>query len=447
MTSSLADNLAGVFEIHNNNTPPWLEPHRREAFDNFQKLGWPTRNYEDWKYTDLTGIKKINFLSAVPKQYFLEKKVVDRLRSDRQDVHELIFINGHYSDEYSSIGNLPKDVVITNMRTALTSGSAIFKKIFNRCADNNKHNFTALNTALFNDGACVYIPDNVTIKQPIILRFISGSMEQEFSVMPRNLIILGERARASILERFHSIQNMAGFTNTVTEAEISAGAVLEYYKEQQCDTIQGFHIGTTYFKQHHGSSVRSHYISLGGNAIVRNDIHVQLLAEGAEVDLNGIYLGEVREHIDNQTTIRHAASHTCSDEHYRGILDGRARGVFNGRVIVEPNIQGIRADQFNANLLLSDYAEIDTKPELQIHADDVKCSHGATVGQLDKDMLFYLRSRGLSLNAAKNLLLFAFINNAIIRIKSGYIRKQLEHRIIKRLSVADLIGYDGKNLG
>ncbi len=438
LANKLAKNYQSAFSAQQgNDTLPWLAAHRQSAFDQFQEAGFPTRRHENWKYTDVSRITKTGFVTAASTDNVIQAADLDKLKFNAENSHELVFINGQYSSEHSNIGSLPDSVVLGSLRDALVNTPALLESSLNQCLDSNNHVFAALNTAFFNDGAFIYVPDNIVIEDPIVVYFVSASTESKLATVPRNLIVLGKNSQANVIESFHGLEGVVGFTNTITEIETADGAVLEHYKIQQENT-DSFHIGGTHLKQHRNSRVESHSISLGG-AIVRNDIVTELAGDGAKIILNGLYMGNGSQHVDNHTLVNHSRPHTQSDENYRGVLDGRAHGVFNGKVIVHKDAQKIEAAQSNANLLLSDHAEIDTKPELEIYADDVKCSHGATVGQLDKNMLFYLRSRGLDEETAKSLLTFAFADEVIRRIKFAPVREQLEFNVGGRLPDADLI--------
>jgi Fe-S cluster assembly protein SufD len=416
---------------------PWLSAHRQSAFDQFQESGFPTRRHENWKYTDVSAITKTAYELANAKHNLISKGELKDILYAQENSHEVVFINGQFSAEHSNIGTLPDNVIVGSLRAALSDTPELLETSLNQCLDSKNHIFAALNTAFFNDGAFIYVPDNTVIDEPVVVYFISSDVEKSLAMAPRNLIVMGKHAQAEVIESFHGLKGVVSFTNTITEIETAEGAVLEHYKVQQ-ENIESFHIGGTHLKQHRNSRVESHSISLGG-AIVRNDIVTELGAEGAEIILNGLYMGNGRQHVDNHTLVNHSKPNTQSEENYRGVLDGRAQGVFNGKVIVHKDAQKITADQSNANLLLSDHAEINTKPELEIYADDVKCSHGATIGQLDKNMLFYLRSRGLDEATARSLLTFAFADDIIRRIKFAPIREQLEFSVGGRLPDADLI--------
>lgn len=420
----------------------WLKTHRDVAFEQFQAIGFPTRRNEHWKYTDVSAITKTGFVLANGDHCSIDQDALKAIRYGQKGTHELVFINGQFSAKHSNLGKLANQVSIGSLREALVNTPALLESSFNQCIDTEKHVFAALNTAFFNDGAFIFVPDNVTIEEPIVLYFISShgqaaGADEKITAAPRNLIIMGKNAKANVIESYHGLADVVSFTNSITEIESADGSSLEHYKVQ-LDNVESFHIGGTHLKQHRNSRVESHSISLGG-AIVRNDIVTDLADEGAEIVLNGLYMGDGRQHVDNHTLVNHSKPHTQSEENYRGVLDGRAKGVFNGKVIVHKDAQKIAAAQSNANLLLSDNAEIDTKPELEIYADDVKCSHGATIGQLDKNMMFYLRSRGIDKAAAKSLLTFAFADDVIRRIKFAPVRERLEFTVGGRLPDAELI--------
>lgn len=438
LTNKLAENYAAAFSAQRGiDTLPWLTAHRQSAFDQFQDAGFPTRRHENWKYTDVSSITKTGFVLANADHNLIGENDFDTILYGQKNSHEIVFINGQFSSRHSNIGTLPDNVIVGSLREALRNTPELLETSLNQCIDYEHHIFAALNTAFFNDGAFIYVPDNIVIKDPIVVYFISSFSDKKLAMAPRNLIVMGKHAQANVIESFHGLKGIVSFTNTITEIETAEGALLDYYKVQQ-ESVDSFHIGGTHLKQHRNSRVESHSISLGGS-VVRNDIVTELGDEGAEIILNGLFMGNGRQHVDNHTLVNHSKPKTQSEENYRGVLDGHAQGVFNGKVIVHKDAQKISASQSNANLLLSDTAEIDTKPELEIYADDVKCSHGATIGQLDKNMLFYLRSRGIDEDTARSLLTFAFADDIIRRIKFAPVRDQLEFSVGGRLPDADLI--------
>lgn len=413
-----------------------LQEKRRAAIEQLQENGLPTLRHENWKYTDIRPITKKQFNLAPVKTDQLTAAALDKIRLYELDCHELVFINGRYSSEYSRIDALPEGVIIKDLATALYDHSELINDHISGSTEHDS-GFDALNTAFIQDGTFIFIPAHTVIDKPVNLLYLSGLNEQPFASHPRNLFILSENSQAIIIESYIGLDDSDYFTNTVSEVSAGNNAVLQHYKIQQ-ESLKSYHIGNLRLAQKKNSQVASHSISLGGS-LVRNDIHARLEEEGTGILLNGFYMGTDKQHVDNHTRIDHLKPLTTSNEIYRGVLNDHARGVFNGKVIVHKDAQKTDAMQSNANLLLSDNAEVDTKPELEIYADDVKCAHGSTVGQLDQDMLFYLRSRCIDENTAKSLLTFAFADEVIREIKLLPIRKRLEHLVIGRLPESDLI--------
>jgi Fe-S cluster assembly protein SufD len=287
-----------------------------------------------------------------------------------------------------------------------------------------------LNTAFLKDGAFIYIPDGVNLEESVHLLFVATGAEP-FLISPRNLVVIGKGSQTSIVESYVSLTDSQYLTNAVTEAAVGDGAVLEHDKLQD-ESIKAFHVAMIHARLGAKTTFTSNSIALGG-AIVRNNVTALLDAEGSECTLNGLSLGTAAQLIDNHTTIDHAKPHCASHELYKAILDGKSRGVFNGKIFVRPQAQKTDAKQTNKTLLLSDEATIDTKPQLEIFADDVKCTHGATVGQLDAEQLFYLRSRGIDETAARDILTFAFASDVVSRVHVDPLRGQLEAVIHQRL--------------
>ena len=414
-----------------------LESIRQNGAAGFLSRGFPGLRDENWKYTDVRPIARNNFTLAAGGNGQIPSATMAGASLAGEGCHELVFINGRFAAEFSTTGKLPGGVIIVNLADAVTRHQALVHRHLSRYADTSGNAFTALNTACIEHGCLIHIPDNITLEVPVHLLFISGMQVQPFASHPRTMIILGDHARASVIESYYGVDEGAYFTNTVTEAWVQPGSVLQHYKIQN-EGRGGYHVGNLAVRQEQDSLVESHSLSLGG-ALVRNDISVQLNAEGAAVRLHGLYLAGERQHVDHHTRIDHLVPRTRSQENYRGVLDGQARGVFNGKVIVHAGAQGTEAAQSNANLLLSDGAEVDTKPELEIYADDVKCSHGATVGQLDENMLFYLRARAIDDATARSILTFAFAEEILKQISLTPLRQRLEQMVIERLPDAALI--------
>ena len=414
-----------------------LSEQRQSALQHFRENGFPNTRQENWKYTDVRSLARQKYSATVSGKAAVSEEEFEAVRFAELDCLELVFVNGVYVSELSSLEGLPADAIVCDLGSALDNHAELLKQHISKYADNTVSAFTALNTAFVQHGVFIYLPKNTTIERPINLLYLSRQQEQEFAAHLRNLIVLEENSEASIIESYVGLDEANYFTNAVTEVALGQAARLQHYKLQQ-ESLNSYHIGNLYARQGKDSQLESHSVSLGGS-LVRNDIHSQLNADGAAIILNGLYMTAGKQHVDNHTRVDHLKPNTFSTENYRGVLNDRSRAVFNGKVIVHPDAQKIEAHQNNANLLLSDDAEIDTKPELEIYADDVKCSHGATVGQLDKDMLFYLQSRAIDKETARSLLTFAFAEEVISKIKLQPIRNRLEYLVVGQLPDAELI--------
>lgn len=398
---------------------------RRAAIQRFGELGFPTTRHEEWRFTNIAPIARESFqpvLRHVPGR--VTQTDIERFLFKKYACHLLVFVNGQYAPELSSVGKLPAGVRVGSLSVMLKSDGDLVGPYLARYAEFRGNAFTALNTAFMNDGAFIHVPEGVAVNNPIYLLFVAVGETSAFVAQPRNLVVLGRNSRVSIVERYSAIASDAYFTNTVTEMLVGEGAVVEHDKLQD-ESIEAFHVSSYHIHQDAGSNFTSNSISLGG-AIVRNNITAVLDAEGIECTLNGLSLGTGKQLVDNHTAIDHAKPRCASHELYKSILDGNARGVFNGKIFVRKDAQKTDAKQTNKTLLLSDQATIDTKPQLEIFADDVKCTHGATVGQLDEEQLFYLRSRGLAQSEARDILTFAFVSDVIERIHVDPLRKQLD---------------------
>jgi Fe-S cluster assembly protein SufD len=438
MSTSAIKHYVDQFEhLQNELINDHLHEQRQSAIELLQKTGFPTTRQENWKYTDVRPITGKLFNTTPVNLEKISSSTLENIRLHELDCHELVFINGRYSAEHSSFKVLPGGVVINDLASALKDHNQLISEHISGFSETKYNGFTALNTAFIRDGAFICLPPDTVIEKPISLLYLSGLNDQSFASHPRNLIILSENSQATVIESYIGLDDSDYFSNTVTEVCMKQNARLQHYKIQQ-ESMRAYHIGSLKITQKRNSQVESHSFSLGG-ALVRNDIHSLLEAEGAGIRMNGLYMATGKQHVDNHTRVDHLQPHTNSHEIYRGVLNDHARGVFNGKVVVHKDAQKTDAVQSNANLLLSDNAEVDTKPELEIYADDVKCAHGATVGQLDQDMLFYLRSRSIDENTAKSLLTFAFADEVISRINLDPIRKRLEYLVIGRLPEADLI--------
>ena len=330
----------------------------------------------------------------------------------------------------SKIKDLPKGVIVKSLAEAIKEDNPIVKKHLGKYADFKGHIFTSLSTAFVNDGAFIYVPDGKTIEDPIHVLFLSIAENNKIFVQPRNLFVAGKNSQSTIIEHYVSINEDIYFTNSVTEIVTEENAFVDHVKLQE-ESCKAYHIGRMDVHQERNSNFVSHLISFGAE-ISRNDFNSRFNDEGGESMLNGLYLIEGNQLFDAHTLIDHAKPHCNSHEHYKGILMDSSRGVFNGKVIVRKDAQKTNAFQENNNILLSDNAVVNTKPQLEIFADDVKCSHGATIGQLDNDAMFYLKSRGIGIDAARAILIHAFASDVVRYIKINAVRDYVESILKKK---------------
>ena len=441
------------------NSPSWLHEIRRAAIAGFAEKGFPTTRQEEWRNTNVAPIAAVPFQLATtplpPPQGGGELRILQHPLADL-GCPKLVFINGRFAKQLSTLGGLPAEVKAGSLGEALESeGKTLERHLARYAADYREHAFVALNTAFLEDGAFIEIPRGVVLEKPIYLLYVSDPNGLPTVSYPRNLIIAGRESQASIVEAYvcGSTGTLAGanvddsekatgksagpteavyFTNAVSEVAVGEGAVLEYHRLQQ-ESDRAFHFGRLVFHQERSSNVATHSIATGGR-LVREEVNAVLDGEGAEATLAGMYVITGHQHIDNQTTLDHAQPHCSSREVYKGVLDGESSAVFNGKIIVRKDAQKTDSKQSNKNLLLSEKAVIDTKPALEIYADDVKCTHGATIGQIDPDAIFYLRSRGIGRQEARDLLTYAFANDILGRIKYGPLRERLSEGLFARLA-------------
>jgi Fe-S cluster assembly protein SufD len=411
------------FERLDDAAPDTLRRLRHEALDRFASLGFPTPADENWKYTDVAAIARTAFRLAAgrPAPSAALRAAVDA--AALPDARRLVFLDGIHAPELTSRSSGPLNLRVDSLATALQREPALVLPHLGRIADFSTHAFTALNTAFVRDGAFVRIPPGTALEQPVQLLFVSSGGDSQIS-HPRVLILAEESAEATVIETYVGADGAPYFTNAVTEVLVGANAAVRHVRLQH-DGDRAFHVAAVHARQAADSRLRSHAISVGA-ALSRCDIQTLFAEPGAECSLDGLYLAAGSQHVDHHTTIDHAQPHCTSRELYKGVLDGKSTGVFNGKVYVRPEAQKSDAGQTNKNLLLSDAATIDTKPQLEIFADDVRCSHGATVGQLDADALFYLRARGIGRAEARQILVYAFANEIIDRLPVESVRARLE---------------------
>lgn len=423
---------------------PWLTGLRQRAIERFADEGWPTRRRENWHHTSLAFMEGETFAAASASADTMSEHpaaILARLRDDNAEPgHWLVFVGGRHASTLSAIGALPAGATLTSLADALAQkaeGTAsVVEQAFGSSADGDSP--TALNTAFATDGAYLRLARGVAVEEPIHLVFIADGSEATRHL--RNLVIAEAGAQATVVEHYPDGGATAGATLTtaVTRIEAGADARITHLKLQQ-EAEQAIHLATIAVRQARGSVFASHSLSFGAR-LTRNDIRTRFDGEGGEVLLNGLYHVDGRRHVDHHTLIDHAQPRCSSREYYRGLVDGSARGVFAGRIVVAQDAQRSDAMQRCDNLLLSKQAEADARPELEIYADDVKCAHGATVGQIDDDSLFYLRSRGLDEIHARHLLTYAFAAEALARIELPPLRRRARAALLARLPGAAALG-------
>ncbi len=404
---------------------------RKDAISNFSKLEFPTTRNEEWKYTSIAPLLKHTFVPA-EKITPEDASVIRQFLFNELEHSLLVFVNGFYSEELSDIKDLPDGVVAGSIADAIEDHSEIVQKHFSKYADYREQIFTALSTAYTKDGAFVYIPDGKIIEHPIHILYLSIAGNEKILSQPRNLFVAGKNSQASIIEHYASLDEGIYFTNAVTEIFADENAVLNHIKLQD-ENKNAFHIARMEVDQERNSNFSSNMISFGAG-LSRNDFNTRFNDAGGECTLNGLFMIGGDQLFDVHTMIDHAKPYCNSHEHYKGILDGNSRGVFNGKVMVRPDAQKTNAFQENNNVILSDRALVNTKPQLEIFADDVKCSHGATIGQIDEDALFYLKSRAIGEKTARGMLIHAFASEVVNSIKVEPIKNYLEEILTNKFN-------------
>lgn len=412
--------------------PSWLFPLRKAGIARFAELGFPTINDEDWRFTNVAPIAKLPFHpSFEPSRDGLEPESITHFTFSSLPGTRLVFVNGHYVADLSAISKPQPGVKISSLAAALGTEPNLLEKHLARYAHGQDNAFTSLNTAFFQDGAFIHVAAGKIVEAPIHLLFISTGKETGATSHPRNLIVAEKAAQVTVLESYISLGDAPYFTNAVTELVGAEGAVIEHIKFQD-ESPGAFHIAAIHAQLARDSNLAAHSIATGAH-LSRNNIRTALAGEGVNAILNGLYSTKLDQLADHHMVVEHAQPHCNSHEYYNGILDGRSKGVFHGRILVRQVAQKTDAKQTNKNLLLSEDATVDTKPQLEIYADDVKCTHGATIGQLNDESIFYLRARGIGEETARRMLIHAFAAEIIERIRNTSIREELDKVIWERL--------------
>ncbi|HUA15946.1 MAG TPA: Fe-S cluster assembly protein SufD [Verrucomicrobiae bacterium] len=406
--------------------PGWLQTMRKNAFARFCETGFPTTHDEDWRFTNVAAIARTPFSVAGPERSQVSTSDLKAWEIEGSAAR-LVFVDGWFAAALSSVGPLPAGVVVSSLRKEIEKNSGMLERHFGRYLDIERDPFSALNAAFAQDGAFVHVSKGVSLEKPVHVLYVSTERQAPTMTNPRNLVIVEQEAEATLIEEYVSLSDGAVLCNSATELIAGESATASHYMIER-EHREAFNISTLRIQQDRSANVASHSLLLGGG-LVRNNVHPVLAGEGGECLINGLFVGSGKQHLDNYMYVEHASPHCSSRQFYNGILDQQAHGVFHGRIVVHKDAQKTDAKQTNRNLLLSDDAQIDTKPQLEIYADDVKCTHGATIGQMEENALFYLQSRGIDARSARRLLLLAFASECLGRMKAGLARTHAERLI------------------
>ena len=434
----LKDKLVASYVAFENRVDINSDVHeiRSKALQNFEELGFPTKKLEEWKYTSLNSVLKQDYSIFPNKDVAIELADVKKYFIHDIDTYKVVFIDGKYSSFLSETTHDKIDVCLMSAALNKDKYKAVIDTYFNKVA--KEDNLTSLNTAFASEGAYIHIPKNTEVQKPIqIINFTTGS-EAATMLQPRNLIVVEENSHVQIIERHQSLTSNAVLTNSVTEIFADKRAFVDYYKIQNDDNNASL-VDNTFAEQQSNSVVSVHTFSFGGN-ITRNNLNFYQKGEYIDSILKGITIIEGKQHVDHHTLVHHIEPNCESHQDYKGIYDARSTGVFNGKVIVEKEAQKTNAYQQNNNVLISDKATINAKPQLEIFADDVKCSHGCTIGQLDEDALFYMQQRGIPKKEGKALLMYAFANTVLESVKIPEVKQRITKIIANKLGVN--MGFD-----
>jgi Fe-S cluster assembly protein SufD len=421
--------------------PPWLYPIRQAGLARFAQLGFPTLKDEDWRFTNLEPLARLPFKpvgeTALPQAVSLDSFPFSNLAAYR-----LVFVDGHFAPELSTTGPAPNGCTVSSLADALQTKGTLVESHLAQYAGQDDNPFAALNNALFHEGAFVHVPADQEMPGPVHLLHITTAPDKGSTFHPRHLILAEAGSRLTLLESHVSEVETAYFKNIVTELVAGENAVVEHCKFQD-ESTNAYHLAALHARLNRASQFWSHSIATGAR-LSRNNIRTHLGGEGLECVLNGLYLTGDDQLADHHMIVEHASPNCASHEYFNGILDDRSRGVFHGRILVRREAQKTDAKQTNKNLLLSDAATANTKPQLEIYADDVKCTHGATVGQLSEDAIFYLQSRGIGPETARRMLIHSFAGEIIERIQCTPVRDELNQLIWNRLEEHEAVAMDQK---
>ncbi|MBE9490040.1 MAG: Fe-S cluster assembly protein SufD [Bacteroidetes bacterium] len=435
---SLKDKLVSsffAFEDHLEDDSP-IHDIRSNAINIFEGKGFPTKKEEAWKYTSLKSILNTDYCLLPNRDNSVELKNVRKYFLHDIDTYKIVFVDGVYSSFLSETTHDSMDICLLSSALNKTKYNAVIEAYFNKIAEQDS--LTSLNTAFAKEGAYIYIPKNKEVEKPIeIINFSTGN-EASLMLQPRNLIVVGENAQVQIIERHQSLTDNPILTNSVSEIFADKRAFVDYYKIQN-DNSNASLIDNTYIEQQRDSICNVHTFSLGGN-ITRNNLHYYQKGQHCESTLKGVTILKDKQHVDHNTLVKHIEPNCESHQDYKGLYADNSTGVFNGKVVVEKEAQKTNAFQQNNNILIDDNATVNAKPQLEIFADDVKCSHGCTIGQFDDDALFYLQTRGIAIKEAKALLMYAFANSVLESVKIPELKRRINKLIATKIGVN--IGFD-----
>ncbi|MBA3891088.1 MAG: Fe-S cluster assembly protein SufD [Gemmatimonadaceae bacterium] len=412
--------------------PAWVTALRRAGHASLVKHGFPTTKNEDWHFTSVAAIAESDFLAMTAPGGDVTAADVARFGFGQSEWHTMVFVNGHFDGSLSSLDRLPAGIRVLPLAQAIAEIPDLVERHLGRVTamDGQAEAFTALNAMYMTDGAVIHVAADTVVREPVHLLFLTDAMAARGIIHPRNLVVCDRHAKATVIESYAATGDAHYFTNAVTEAVVADGATLTHLKLQR-ESSRAFHVSTTDAAQGRDSHFVSFSFGVGAD-LSRSNVFTRLAGAGCGATLNGLYLLDGAQHMDHQTNIVHVEPNCYSRELYKGILDGRSHGVFNGKVYVFPEAQKTDGKQTNNTLLLSETAHIDTKPQLEIFADDVKCTHGATIGRLDEMALFYMKSRGIGNEFARQLLTYAFAADALETIELEAVRDGLEELVLRR---------------
>ncbi|HVT88461.1 MAG TPA: Fe-S cluster assembly protein SufD [Tepidisphaeraceae bacterium] len=428
--------------------PAWMQDLCRRGLERFKQVGYPSNKLEEWRQTNVAPIAKTNFIAAQPNPDVSERDIRPFSFRDEASV-ELVFVNGYFAPPLSDLSSVPAGLRVASLASLFQRDSKRLEAHLGRYALVDANPFAALNTGNLNDGAVVFLDRAVIAERPIHLLFLSAGSKSPMVSHPRVLVVASDNVDATIVETYAGIGGGTYFTNAVSEIVIGNYARIDHCRLQH-ETLDAFHVSTTRAQVGRSSTFVTQSAALGSR-MTRNDLNVVLSGEGAEATLNGLVLANGNQHVDNHTLLDHAAPNCASHELYKHVLGDSATGVFRGKILVRQTAQKTDSKQTSRSLLLSDDADMNSQPALEIYADDVKCTHGSTTGPVDDEMVFYLRSRGVSLEAARSLLIYAFAADITRRIQVEPVRRQLEnhmaaqHDLPQDLRITDLGRYDEKH--